>query len=34
LDEGDRTYPMTEAGEAQRALEAGEITGRVVLAIA
>lgn len=40
IDEGDlrvlldRTYPMAEAGEAQRALEAGEITGRVVLSIA
>jgi NADPH:quinone reductase-like Zn-dependent oxidoreductase len=40
IDEGglrvllDRTYPITEAGEAQRAREAGEITGRVVLAIA
>jgi NADPH:quinone reductase len=27
----DRAYPLAEAGEAQRALEAGEITGRVVL---
>jgi NADPH2:quinone reductase len=29
----DRIYPLAEAGEAQRALEAGEITGRVVLDI-
>jgi NADPH2:quinone reductase len=29
----DRTYPLAQAGEAQRALEAGEITGRVVLDI-
>lgn len=40
IDEGglrvllDRTYPMAEAGEAQRALEAGEIIGRTVLSIA
>ena len=30
----DRCYPLAEAAEAQRALEAGEITGRVVLKIA
>jgi NADPH2:quinone reductase len=30
----DRVYPLAEAGEAQRALEAGEIVGRVVLDIA
>ena len=29
----DRVYPLAEAGEAHRALEAGEITGRVVLDI-
>jgi NADPH:quinone reductase len=29
----DRVYPLTEAGEAQRAVEAGEIVGRVVLDI-
>ncbi|MGH3556628.1 MAG: zinc-binding dehydrogenase [Mycobacterium sp.] len=29
----DRTYPLTRAGEAQQALEAGEITGRVALDI-
>lgn len=29
----DRIYPLAEVGEAQRALEAGEITGRVVLDI-
>ena len=29
----DRVYPLAEAGEAQRALEAGETVGRVVLEI-
>lgn len=29
----DRVYPLADAGAAQRALEAGEITGRVVLAL-
>jgi NADPH2:quinone reductase len=29
----DRVYPLAQAGEAQRALEAGETLGRVVLEI-
>ena len=29
----DRVYPLAQAGEAQRALEAGESLGRVVLEI-
>ena len=29
----DRFYPLAQAGEAQRALEAGETLGRVVLEI-
>jgi len=29
----DRVYPLAEAGEARRALEAGETVGRVVLEI-
>lgn len=29
----DRTYPLAEAAEAQRAVEAGEFTGRIVLEI-
>jgi NADPH:quinone reductase-like Zn-dependent oxidoreductase len=29
----DRSYPLAKAGEAQRVLKEGEITGRVVLKI-